>query len=454
MTAPRAAGLAGAGFVLRLLIAPSYGYGGVDGDLIEHKQALHVALEEGVHEIYRANARNDPALTGRSWEGGYFNNQPPLIHYLRLIAGWVYRIWSPAGFAQWPPELNYVEAERTDLRQRLAASRGFTVALKLPGILADALITLGLAAFAAARAGDRAGLLAASAYAFNPGIVFDTAYWGQHDAVAAALLVLGLLFLHRGRLEAAWVATALGGLSKPQALALWPLLFGLGWLRFPLRRVLLAALAAAAVVVLVFSPFIVGGTLRVTLDALVRSTFGGEAFVSCNANNLWWLLSGGRGYDVSDTVSLVGPFTARALGLVAFLGACGLVTLRLARRLDPDGTLGFLAAAVIGMSFFTLCTELHENHMMAVLPLLGFALPGSRRLWPVFAALSLTFLLNMALFETTVLEPWAAWLGRPVPVRALSLVVAAVNVGGFVALWAVFWSRTRRDLEPRPSRSA
>lgn len=361
MTAPRAAALAGAGFVLRLLIAPSYGYGGVDGDLIEQKQAVHVAPEEGVHEIYRANARNDPALTGRDWEGGYFTNYPPVIHYLRAAVGWVYRIVSPEGFDQWPPQMNYLEAERTDLRQRLAASRGFTVALKLPGILADALITLGLGAFAAARVGERAGLLVASAYAFNPGIVFDTAYWGQHDAVAAAFLVLGLHSLQRGRLEAAWVATALGGLSKPQALALWPLLLGLGWLRFPLRRVLLAALAAAAVVVLVFSPFIVAGTLRLTLDALVRSTFGGEPFVSCNANNLWWLLSGGRGYDVPDTASLVGPFTARAVGLVAFLVACGLVTLRLARRVDADGTLGFLAAAVTGMSFFTLCTELHEN---------------------------------------------------------------------------------------------
>jgi len=438
----RGLALAGAGLLLRLLIAPSYGLGGVDADLIELKQAVHIALEQGFHEIYRASARNDPALTGREWEGGYFTNQPPVIHYLRVATGWVYRHVSPEGFALWPPELNFLEAEKTDLHERLARSRGFTVALKLPGIVADALLTLGLFGFAAARAGERLGLLVAGAYAFNPGIVFDTAYWGQHDAVAAGFLILGLCLVQGGRLEAGFSMAALGALSKPQTNAFWPLLLALGLLRFSLPRVAHAGLVTAGVVVLVFLPFLLGGTLWTSLDALFRSTFGGEPFVSCNANNLWWLLSGGRGYEISDTAALLGSLTPRVLGLAAFAGACVLAAWRLARRPDPDGTLGFLAAAVVGMSFFTLCTELHENHMMAVLPLLAFALPGERHLWPVFALLSVTFLLNMALFDTSVVEPWGRWLKAPVPVRALSLAVAAANTVGFLALWRLYWVRT------------
>ena len=430
--------------MLRLAIAPSYGYGGVDGDLIEHKQMVHVALESGFHEIYRASAANDPALTGRDWQGGYFVNQPPVIHYLRVPIGWLYRLASPRGYALWPPELNYLEAERTDLRARLAASRGFTLALKLPGIVADFLLSLGLYAFAAARCGERAGLLVAGAYAFNPGVLYDTAHWGQHDAVAAGLVLLGLHFVQRGRLELGWAIATLGGLAKPQANAFWPLLIALGLLRFPPRRVLLASLAAACVVLVVFSPFILGGTLGITLDALARSTIGGEPFVSCNANNLWWLISGGRGYQLSDNAPFLGPLTARTLAAVAFLAACSLVARRLARTADPDGTLGFLAAAVVGMSFFTLATELHENHMMAVLPLLGFALPGHGRLWPFFGMLSATFLLNLALFDQPVVSLLGSWLGTPLPVRGLSIAVAAANTAGFVGLWWCFWRRTSR----------
>jgi hypothetical protein len=291
----------------------------------------------------------------------------------------------------------------------------------------------------------------AGAYAFNPGILYDTAHWGQHDAVAAGLVLLGLYLVERGRLEVGWAVATLGGLAKPQANAFWPLLVALGLLRFPPRRVLLASLAAACVVLVVFSPFILGGTLGITLDALARSTFGGEPFVSCNASNLWWLISGGRGYEVSDTAPLLGPLTARTLGVIAFLGACGLAARRLARTADPDETLGFLAAAVVGMSFFTLGTELHENHMMAVLPLLGFALPGERRLWPFLGLLSATFLLNLALFDEPVVDTLSAWLGTPLPVRGLSIAVAAANATGFLGLWWCLWRRTSGH---RPWRAA
>ena len=51
------------GLALRLWIAPSYGYLGVEGDLIEQKQAVHRAITLGFHEIYTANPVNDPAIT-------------------------------------------------------------------------------------------------------------------------------------------------------------------------------------------------------------------------------------------------------------------------------------------------------------------------------------------------------------------------------------------------------
>jgi hypothetical protein len=434
---------AGLGLALRLLVAPSYGLAGVDGDLIELKQSVHVALEQGFHEIYRAGAGNDPALTGREWEGGYFTNQPPVIHYLRVATGGAYRLLSPEGFALWPPDLNFLETPGPDLQRRLAASRGFTVALKLPGILADALITLGLFAFAASRAGEGTAWLVAGAYALNPGIVFDTAYWGQHDAVAAGALALGLLLVHRGRVEAAAACATLAALTKPQAGAVLPLLLALAWQRFPPGRVARAGLAATATAALVFAPFVLGGTLGISVDALLRSTFGGEPFVSCNAANLWWLLTGGHGYEVGDAVPFLGPLTPRTLGLISFLGACMLLATRLRGRPDPDGTLAFLAAAVLAMSFFSVGTELHENHMMAVLPLLAFALPGvGRGLGAVFALLSATFLLNMALFDPSVVEPAARILGVSPFAPALSLGVAAANAAGLLALWRIYWQRT------------
>ena len=68
---------------------------------------------------------------------------------------------------------------------------------------------------------------------------------------------------------------------------------------------------------------------------------------------------------------------------------------------------------------------------MAVLPTLGYALPGERRLWPFFGLLA-TFLLNLALFDEPVVDRLGAWLGTPLPVRGLSIAVATANTAGFL----------------------
>ncbi len=98
--------------------------------------------------------------------------------------------------------------------------------------------------------------------------------------------------MSRGRVSVAWTALALGCLTKPQAWAFGPLLLGWSLLRFPRREWIRAAGAAAAVTLLVFLPFLLHGTLNASLEALFRSTLGGEPFVSCNGANLWWLLAG------------------------------------------------------------------------------------------------------------------------------------------------------------------
>lgn len=433
-----------AGTLLRLWIAPSYGYLGVDGDLIEHKQAVHLALTEGISQVYLPSATNDPALTGREWTGGFFINNLPVVLYLRTALGWGYRHFDPEAIARWDWRENYFEMERTDLRDRLTTTRGFTVLMKLPGILADLAIVLALALLG--RGLDpRARLAAAAAYALNPAVVFDTAFWGQHDAVWIALVVWSLAALSGRRVVLSWVALALAALTKPQAWAFVPLVFGLSLIRFTRRDLAQAASAAWFVAILVFLPFLLSGTLGVSLDAIYRSSFGGEPFVSCNAANLWWLLTGGRGYDVSDALPWFGPLSPRALGLAAFLGICLLAIRQTARGGTGPPPL-FLGASVVAMGFFTFATELHENHMAAVVPLLAFAAGRDRRLWALFIVLSLTLLGNMALFDPAVTNPLAAWLGRAdLPVRSLSIGIAAANV---VALLALCGLGLRRRLPP------
>jgi len=434
--------IVGGGLLIRLAVAPSYGYLGREGDLLEQKQATHRALTLGVHEVYTPNAVNDPALAGGEWMGGYFINYPPVIVYLRYVPGAVYRWAAPAAFDLWNSELNFFAMRSTDLEERLARSRGFTVAMKLPGILADVLISLGLLVFVSRRKGIGWGLAASAFYAFNPGIILITAHWGQHDAVWVGLLVLSILAIDRGWVEVSWIAYALAALTKPQAGAFLFFIVFLGLSRAPVRRVAVAGGAAIATFVVVFLPFLVHGTFVTTVRAIVVSVFGGEPFVSCNAANFWWLCTAGHGYEVSDVAALVGPISARKIGMTVYLVANALALWRLGvRRRGAEGS--FLAAAFLWMTFFTFSTELHENHMMAVVPLLAFALPVDRRIWLLLAPLSLTLVMNLVLFDRVARGAVAGWLGlASIDPGIPALTAAAVNVTAWAALAWLFWSRT------------
>jgi len=414
------------------------------------EQSVHRALTLGVHEVYTPNRVNDPALAGGTWEGGYFINYPPLIVYLRILPGMVYRYFAPQAFELWDSELNYYELQRTDLNSRMARSRGFTVAVKLPCIIADLLIGLGLLVFVAGRSGPLHGMLAASAYIFNPGIILDSAHWGQHDAVWAAFLVLSLWLCFKERLGWAWIAYTLAALSKPQAgaFALLMLLLALTYANW--KKIPAAAALALGTFGLVFLPFLLHGTFVESLQAMYYSIVGGEPFVSCNANNFWWLITGGRGYEFSDVAPLIGSITPRNVGLVCFLAGNVFVWWRL-RGQRADMPLLCLAAAVLWMIFFSFNTELHENHLMVAIPLLAFALPLDRRLWIMLALLSITFFFNEALFDRSVLLPMQRLCRlQSIDVRGVTVAVASLNTVCLGALLWLFWQLTASPRTAQP----
>jgi len=426
--------------MLRLFIAPSLGWGGFEGDLVEQKQAMHRSITLGFHEVYTPNDVNDPALSGGEWQGGYFINYPPVIVYLRSITGRVYRYFAPEAFELWHSDLNFFAMARTDLWQRFAKSRGFTVAAKLPSILGDCFLIIALFAFVAPRAGSGVGLAVASAFAFNPGVIIDSAHWGQHDSVWVSFLVVSLYWMHKGRIELSWVAYTLAGLTKPQASTFFFLILGLGLMRAPFRRVLLGGTLSLATFALVFLPFLLHGTFVESITAIVMSIFGGEPFVSNSALNFWWLTSLGAGAEVSDQIPLLGPLTARHLGMLMFLASSGLVLWRLRKNAENTATL-YLAAGALFMSFYTFTTELHENHSMVLIPLCGLAIAGNPRVWWPFALLSLTLLMNMTLFDKYPLL-WLVEAVGPLPIRELSLLTAALNLVALGLLSALFWRAT------------
>ncbi len=88
--------------------------------------------------------------------------------------------------------------------------------LKLPPMLADIAIGALVYALASRWRGQRAGLVATALFLFLPVSWYDSALWGQVDAVGTALALASLLLLVDGWSEASLAMAAVAILVKPQ----------------------------------------------------------------------------------------------------------------------------------------------------------------------------------------------------------------------------------------------
>ena len=244
-----------------------------------------------------------------------------------------------------------------------------------------------------------AALLATGAYLFNPALIFDSAYWGQTAAIHVLFMLLSVIAADRRRYDWAGAALAAAILTKPQAIAIAPLILLLavregGGLRL--------VGGAAVATVLITAPFILAGNGGSVVQEYAQTTQY-HPFVAPNAHNLWWFATGGRGWQ-SDT-NLIGLVSFRRAGLLTFTAAT-MLSLTLVWR---DRRSLFLVAAYQALAFFMLNTQIHENHLLAMFAPLVIAAVLDRQLWWFYGAFVLTSVANMTLHDPKLF----AWLGYP-----------------------------------------
>ena len=276
-----------------------------------------------------------------------------------------------------------------------ARDRLLDFAIRVPFVLANLAIALMVYAVLRRRAAPRTALWAAALFAFNPAVVFDTAYWGQADSLCVVFVVAGLILLERGRSGWAWALIVVAALVKPLAWPFVPLVALASLKRFGLARTLRASVAAAAVALASLLPFLLEGRFVAILKTLFLQ-IDAMPYTSVNAHNFWWIASGGHPWTPAAQQWLGGP-SYETVGLLLF----GAVYLLCARELwiSGDSRALFRASAGAAFGFFMLATHMHENHLFAFLPLLLLA-RGDEPAWRRFFVLcSLTFLMNMLLHD-------------------------------------------------------
>jgi dolichyl-phosphate-mannose-protein mannosyltransferase len=299
----------------------------------------------------------------------------------RYLPGYLYVLWAAVA----PARVLHFGREITD-----ASTSALRVLVRVPPSLADVALALVIFAWLRTIAGARRGLGAVMMFALNPALLYTSVVWGQNDSVLTLPLALALLLAWQGEFAMASAAAALALMVKLQGLIFLPILGLWILLRGRPRDWILSAAAFFAIIIVAFAPFQIGKPWDYLATVMAGSA---EYFpyTSMNAFNLPALLFGLR---VRDSVTLFG-ISAFDLGLF-LLSALYPVALLIVWRGRTARTLLY-AAFLAYLGFFVLPTRIHERYLYFTLALLTPMALDSWATLSMYAALTITFLINQHL---------------------------------------------------------
>jgi hypothetical protein len=382
-----------------------------DFDRKDYVSNAHKTLRYGVAQYYEPN----PNYKGY---GGVPSSYPPLQIYGYALAGRLYDRFFDPDFSEivWWRNLPF-------------DSLSLNYLIKAPIFLFELLLTGVIFIWLRDRVGDLKALLCAGLYGLNPAVLYDGTLWEQPDALHSTFLVLSIVFLVVKRPVVCLIMLALALCSKPQPSIFVPLIGLLVLTRCSLKQTVVAVLAAVATVSLVFLPYIVNGTRAVV--QMLNIMQGANPVVSAQAHNFWWLVLAPFGQDplkLPDRSPIFLGISYFALSMTIILIFYAAVSYRMLKsKTEPLPVEPF---AYIGLLFFAFSVRGHENHAIQVLPLLlltGLAFTYQRI---IFAALSLTILVNMALHSPEIVGEQSSTVIDWIKV---------VNSGGCVGIF-LYWT--------------
>ncbi len=239
----------------------------------------------------------------------------------------------------------------------------------------------------------KAGLAAATLWALNPSMFFNTAIWGQTDQLMCLMLVVAFFLAHRDKPVLACFVFALAGMTKFQCLYFTPVLLLFIFYKSGIKHLLMGIAAAAGTVLAVFLPFMIGASDPFLFFNVYLS--GADTYPHCtlNAYNLYGI--GGLNW-VEETKILFGSFTyadlSNILLFVSLVFCIGIYIIGVRRC-------GFVGAIMIMQCIFMLTVRMHERYQIAVLPfaLMAWVIHREKPFLQLFGVLTGMTLLNQAL---------------------------------------------------------
>jgi Gpi18-like mannosyltransferase len=319
--------------------------------------------------------------------------------------------YSQAGFADYPPFNVYIFWFFGSLANTLNINMSAMV--KVVPNLFDLATSLLIFVFVRKQVSFKVALTSTALYAFNPALIYNAAVWGQFDAVYTFFLVLSVMLALKSKPIPSAAVFALGLLTKPQGIALLPLIVLLIYKKNGIKNLLFSVLAFAATVFVVVLPF--EGVSISFLTNIYSSGYTYYNYGSVNAFNLWGLLGQTWVHDGALYIVgwvLFGTFTAFTLYV-------------LHKRFRVSGdVLAIFSAFMLLFCFFMLPTRIHERYMFPAISMLALMFPLLKKTRLLYVTLTATLFIN----EFVVLRWLTTSYPSDFPFNPIILVVSAINL--------------------------
>jgi Gpi18-like mannosyltransferase len=319
---------------------------------------------------------------------GYVNDLNTFASWFNTAAeGGIRTFYNPPNWCDYPPFNVYFFWGFGSLAKALSLSGTsaiFSVIKLLPNLFDIATAFL-IFVFVRQRLNFKTSLLAAALYAFNPALVFNAAVWGQFDAIYTFLLVLSLMLALASKPEFSVITFTLGILTKPQGIAMLPLIAFLILKKNSWRRLLTSLLAGAVTIFVVIIPFEWSNPVTF-LSNIYFGAYSGYEYTSINAFNMWAL----GGLWVTDGYLFV-------VGWILFGGLAVGTLYVLHKRFNASGELLVLFSAfILFFGFFMLPTRIHERYLFPAISMLTLMFPFIKKMRPLYVVLTTTLLINVS----------------------------------------------------------
>ena len=355
---------------------------------------------------------------------GYENDTNTFISWFGTAAeNGIRPFYSVVSWCDYPPFNVYIFWAFGSLANSVSTTISAAYIVKLAPTIFDIATSILIYLFLRKQLSVKQSLIATAFYAFNPAIIFNVAVWGQFDAIYTFFLLLSLIFALKRKPEMSAVVFAVALLTKPQGIALLPLIALLIFKNDGLKRLFTSIIAFIATIFIVILPFEWSNPVTF-LSNIYFGAYSGYQYTSINAFNLWGMF----GLWIPDGNLFI-------IGWVLFGAFATFAMYVLYKRYHISGDkLAIFAAFLLLFTFFMLPTRIHERYLFPAIVMLTLLLPFIKKVRLLYVALTATLFVNQA-YVLYFLNNDAFIPSGDLVVLAVSVINLIMFLYGTVLMW-------------------